>query len=194
MHTFYKTQKSGVNMTTKIWLTADSHFGDKNILKYENRPFQDVDFTEHGKTDFMDNEIIRRWNSVVAKDDMVFHLGDVGAHNTEQMKKIINSLNGYKTLIMGNHDKDSSRNTKWWRNVGFDEVSEYPIVIEDYIILRHEPPTYFNDATPFFFIYGHVHSTDLYKTITKSTACVCVERWDYSPVELARIRDLVSIA
>ena len=60
--------------------------------------------------------------------------------------------------------------------------------------MQHEPLAYFNDATPFYFIYGHVHGTPLYRTVTRSAACVCVERWDYTPVELAKIRDLVQMA
>lgn len=50
-----------------------------------------------------------------------------------------------------------------------------------------------NDATPFFYIYGHVHSTEAYKTITKQTACVSVERWNYTPVDLEKIKELVKL-
>jgi len=179
-------------MSMRIWLTADTHFGHSNIIKYENRPFQNPEYLENGSTDFMDREIIKRWNNNVAKDDKIFHLGDVGMYGKEKMTEILTSLNGHKTLIMGNHDM--GRNAQWWRDAGFNEVSKYPIIIEDYIVLRHEPPTYFNDATPFYFMYGHVHGTKLYRTVTKSAACVCVERWDYTPVNLARIRDLVLLA
>jgi calcineurin-like phosphoesterase family protein len=177
---------------SKIWLTADTHFCHANILKYENRPFQDVKFTEEKSTELMDSEIIRRWNNVVAKTDKVFHLGDVGFAEKEKLRSMVSALNGHKTLIMGNHD--IGRNTAWWRDVGFEDVSRYPIVIEDFIVLQHSPPTYFNDATPFAFIYGHVHATEIYKTITKTTACVCVERWDYTPVGLDKIRELMLLA
>jgi len=146
-------------MPRRIWLTADTHFGHANIIKYENRPFQNPDYLNNASTELMDSEIIKRWNNVVAKDDKVFHLGDVGFHGKEQMTEILSRLNGRKTLIMGNHDK--GRNAQWWRDAGFDEVSKYPIIIEDFLVLQHEPPTYFNDATPFYFVYGHVHGTNL---------------------------------
>jgi calcineurin-like phosphoesterase family protein len=181
-----------VGLIPRIWLIADTHFGHSNIIKYENRPFQNPDYQRHGSTGLMDKEIISRWNNVVSKNDKVFHLGDVGIYGKEKMTEIITSLNGRKTLIMGNHDK--GRSAQWWRDVGFDDVSKYPIIIEDYVVLQHEPPTYFNDATPYYFVYGHVHGTKLYKTVMKSAACVCLERWDYTPVELSKIRDLVALA
>ena len=76
---------------------------------------------------------------------------------------------------------------------GFDEVSRYPVILDEYIVLSHEPPSYFNEATPYFYIYGHVHGTDMYQTITKNTACVSVERWEYQPVELQHLLDLAKL-
>ena len=46
------------DVDSRIFLIADTHFGDENIRLYEERPFPD--------TDTMDREIIRRWNSVAA--------------------------------------------------------------------------------------------------------------------------------
>ena len=39
-----------------VFFLADTHFGDGNILRYENRPFATVEE--------MDRELIRRWNAV----------------------------------------------------------------------------------------------------------------------------------
>lgn len=167
-----------------IFVTADLHFGHNKILTYENRPFADIDV--------MDRKLIENWNSVVKKNDKVFVLGDFSFHDKETTEKIVSQLNGTKFLIMGNHDM--GRSVKWWLSVGFDAVSPYPIVYDNYIILSHEPPEYYNDATPFAYIYGHVHSSEMYKTCTKQTACVCVERWNYKPVLISKVYDMMRIS
>ena len=167
---------------SKLFLTADTHFGHENIIKYENRPFMDKES--------MDAAIIKNWNSVVSKKDKVILAGDVSFYGKDKTAEIIQQLNGKKILVKGNRDQ---RNNTWWLDVGFDEVSNYPIIYKEWFVIQHEPPTYYNDATPYFYIYGHVHSSEMYRTITKQTACVCVERWDYTPVELERIIELAKL-
>lgn len=51
-----------------MWFTSDHHFGHDRIRKYCSRPYTCV---EH-----MDQDLIRRWNSVVGEHDQVYHLGD----------------------------------------------------------------------------------------------------------------------
>ena len=50
----------------KIFVTADTHFNHENIIKYCNRPFKDVNE--------MNEVIINNWNSVVSKDDIIYHI------------------------------------------------------------------------------------------------------------------------
>lgn len=153
------------------FIIADTHFGEENIITYAHRPFENaID---------MDERMIRRWNSVVSEEDVVFHLGDVG--NPEVVKK----LNGHKILIMGNHDMSHSQD--FWREAGFNEVSRFPVIYNDFIVLEHEPPTFYSDEVPYAWIYGHVHDTEMYQTVTRRSACVSVERWNYTPVELNEI-------
>ena len=168
----------------KTFFIADTHFGHEKIIQYENRPFRNV--AE------MDRAIIENWNSAVSKQDRVFLLGDVGFGTMEYITSCVKQLNGRKILVMGNHDL--GRNITKWYEAGFDEVSKYPIILNDFFVLSHQPPTYFNAATPYFYIYGHVHGTPAYRTITQNTACVSIERWDYTPVELQRIIDLSKTA
>ena len=168
---------------SEVFLTSDTHFGHQNILKLEKRPFLD--------TDIMDKELIKNWNSVVTSRDIVFHLGDVSFHDKKRTTEIISKLNGKKILICGNHDE--SRSNKWWLDCGFSEVYRYPIVYKDFFIMGHTPPCYYNDATAYFYLFGHVHSSEMYRTISKQTACVCIERWDYKPVNLKKIIDLAKL-
>ena len=52
----------------------------------------------------MDEALINNWNSVVGKDDIVFHLGDFAFAPNWRWKEILGRLNGHIHLILGNHD------------------------------------------------------------------------------------------
>lgn len=168
---------------SKIFVIADTHFGDENIIKYEKRPFKTVEE--------MDDKMIENWNNAVSPEDTVFHLGDVSFYtDKEKISGIIDKLNGRKILVMGNHDDFLP--VKEWMKVGFDEVYSYPLVYDEFIVMQHQPPQYINNATPFFYIYGHVHATEMYPTISRQSACVSVERWNYTPVSIDAIKKCVS--
>lgn len=47
---------------------SDLHIGHENILRFDNRPFADLNE--------MHNAIVTRWNSVVTGNDTVYILGD----------------------------------------------------------------------------------------------------------------------
>ena len=174
----YNYNNIGGIVVSKVFIIADTHFGDSNIIKYEKRPFIDI-------AD-MDEKIITLWNKTVSEEDIVFHLGDVGVYTLDKMKKIIKKLNGNKILIMGNHDNYLTLSE--WMECGFSEVYRYPIIYNEFIVMQHEPPQYINDAMPLFYIYGHVHGTEMYQDVTKKSACVSVERWGYKPVDIEEIK------
>ena len=167
---------------SKLFIISDTHFGDENIIKYERRPFSTIEE--------MDDQMIASWNNLVNKDDMVFHLGDVGVYPALKMKDIITQLNGKKILIMGNHDNYLT--LREWMECGFDEVYKYPIIYDEFIVMQHEPPQYINSDTPFFYLYGHVHGTEMYPTVSKQSACVSVERWNYEPVDIEKIKKSIT--
>ncbi|MFU0507319.1 hypothetical protein [Pseudaminobacter sp. NGMCC 1.201702] len=76
--------------------TSDSHFGHEAIIGHCNRPFASVPE--------MDRFMIERWNDVVGRDDIVFHLGDFAIADAEYAKWAFRQLRGRKVLILGNHD------------------------------------------------------------------------------------------
>ena len=150
----------------KTYIISDTHFNHYNIIKYCDRPFKTVEE--------MNQTIINNWNEIVKPDDIVWHLGDIGLGSKDKVAPLVKRLNGRKRLIKGNHDNlaDST-----YREMGFEYVSKYPIVLGNYI-LSHHPLV---PAPPYINLYGHVHD----KTVdTEYSKCVCVEVTDYKPIEL----------
>jgi calcineurin-like phosphoesterase family protein len=109
-----------------IWFTADPHLGHENIVKYCRRPFWTTAgdirerFAENRVPDHVKDEerwpdiekhdetLIENWNSRVAVDDEVWIIGDFcWWHLDEVMVRAYYArLNGYKHLVLGNHDTD----------------------------------------------------------------------------------------
>ncbi|WP_281884392.1 metallophosphoesterase [Paenibacillus sp. YYML68] len=160
-----------------VYVTSDHHFGHQGIIDYESRPFPDVET--------MNSKLIERWNETVGERDKVYHLGDFSFLNKERTRAILEMLNGYKVLIMGNHDRGRSRS--WWLETGFQEVSEHPIVYEGFFFLSHEP-MYMNKHMPYVNLHGHIHGQ---KYESPQYVNVCVEHWQYKPIRFETIRELV---
>lgn len=153
----------------KHWVYSDQHFRHQKINTMSNRGFDDI---YH-----MESEMIKRYNALVAKDDIVYWLGDVSFANRDITRSIIEQMHGYKILILGNHDWHKPR--QWWLDVGFQEVTKYPMIVRKLFILSHQPMP-MNDMT-YFNIHGHVHHDPLDSPFHFNA---CVEVHDYRPVLL----------
>lgn len=164
---------------SNVFFTSDHHFGHKQIIEFESRPFKDVDQ--------MNESMIESWNSVVGSDDKVFHLGDFSFLNKDATHHIVKRLNGYKILILGNHDRGRSR--AWWLDAGFEEVSKYPLIYNDFFFLSHEP-MYMNKHMPYVNVHGHIHGQ---KYEGNNHFNICVEHWNYKPLSFEQIRDAVVV-
>jgi len=129
-----------------MFVTSDTHWYHSRILEYCDRPFKSVEK--------MNQALIKNWNKAVGEYDVIFHLGDVGFGSKKHMADLIQQLNGYKILIMGNHDK--RRSVGWWLDVGFQEVYKKPVPFQN-IIFSHEPVSMEKLFDYDFNIHGHTH-------------------------------------
>lgn len=68
--------------------------------------------------------------------------------------------------------------------MGFESVSQYPIIYNDFFILSHKP-LLLSNTTPYFNLYGHTHNDPRFED-TSTSKCVSVERTNYTPVSLER--------
>jgi len=166
--------------------TADWHFFHKNIIDYCNRPWPSEKAMRSG--------IIRRHNETVKKEDTVYVIGDsamLGASQWEHLKGVINSMNGTKHLIFGNHDE-----FKWQRylDIGFTSVHS-AIWLKDAgldMVLVHDPSAYCMIKPGTVLLCGHIHT--LFKSIPdKLVVNVGVDVWDFRPTNGELIRKELGI-
>ena len=163
-----------------VYFIADTHFGDDNIRRYENRPFCSVNE--------MDTALIKNWNITVSQDDTIYVLGDFGADGTE--KEFLSKLNGTKYLIKGNHDVKSN---EYYRDAGFKEGYALPVLFKNFWILSHDA-IYVNRNMPYANLFGHVHNNPIVKDYSSQHFCVSVERTNYTPILFEEIAKKVKEA
>lgn len=92
------------------FFTSDLHLGHENVLKFDNRPFNNVDH--------MEQVFINNFNATVPAGSILYFIGDIGMGNSERVKNFLAKLHCKKVLILGNHDK--GRNAMM--RMGFDVV------------------------------------------------------------------------
>lgn len=129
---------------------SDWHYGHKNILAYDNRPFTTVEE--------MNRILVNRWNMVVSPTDQVFVLGDMFWCSEERAVPILKSLKGTKILIVGNHDTTKRQDFR----EQFSRIADY-MEIDDNgrrVVLCHYPiPCFKNHFNGWYHLYGHVHNS-----------------------------------
>jgi len=149
----------------KIYFTSDLHLGHENIIDLSNRMFFSIER--------MDDTIIKNWNSIVRDEDVVYILGDFCFKRFSHYWK---QLKGNKVLIKGNHDKK-----------GLDEATLYLFDKEWQLI--HRP----QDSGYKYVLHGHVHKPPKIHTQKNDRLFinVCCELWDYKPVSMKQIYNLM---
>ncbi|MDE6640330.1 MAG: hydrolase [Acetatifactor sp.] len=134
-----------------IFYTADLHFGHRSVIKFDNRPFADVDE--------MDNALINLWNQRVSKEDHVYIIGDFDFRNEKSEEWYLHQLKGHKHLVIGNHDGKLLKNAAAMRY--FESVDKMMHVSDDgtQICLCHFPLAEWNGfKRGHSHIHGHIHN------------------------------------
>jgi calcineurin-like phosphoesterase family protein len=166
------------------WFISDTHFSHQNIIKYSKRPFEDI---HH-----MNESLIANWNTRVLPNDEIYHLGDFGFGDTENLQKIFDRLNGRRFLILGNHDKNSQKMTGWeWiRHYHELHVKRDGHNGSSTIILFHYAMRVWNKAHHGAIqLYGHSHGN---MPGNSQSLDVGVDCWDYRPINLKQIEARLS--
>ena len=168
------------------WFISDHHFGHKNIIKYCSRPFKSVEE--------MDAYMIAKWNGVVKPDDEVFYVGDFSFHCTGRTEEIARSLNGFKHLIVGNHDERRSK--QYWRKLFVTVQDDMKLLMEGvgrFVYLTHYPV--YGHRQPQIVIHGHSHNyrplLTTYTTTKQLLFNVSVENVEFTPLSEIKILNVI---
>lgn len=180
------------------WFTSDTHFFHANILKYDSRPYSNVE-------DMMEG-IIRNWNQCVSKRDIVYHLGDFAFGNPKRWKAITDRLNGHITLVRGNHDVQNGATLRRLVIDGcpiFNNVcdSEFTSIGGVRVMLCHYPyktsdgehrmMEYRPNNTGLWLIHGHSHNLSPKVDAANKMINVGCMLWDYMPVSEKQISKIL---
>lgn len=131
---------------------SDLHFGHANVIRFDGRPFKDVDE--------MEDTLVRNWNSATRLEDTVYILGDLCWGKESEWKRILAKLNGSKVLIRGNHDlKEMSSGLKKM----FQDIKDYKEITDSgrHVIMCHYPILLYKSSynPNCYMLCGHVHNT-----------------------------------
>lgn len=184
----------------KKFYIADTHFGHRNVLKYDPRPFADLEE--------MESVLIQNWNNAVTEQDHVYILGDFVWGGVGRWMEIVPRLQGRKVLLRGNHDlKKMNPELLGY----FEAVADYMEITDGtrHVVLSHYPMLFYNHSllSDWYMLCGHVHTTrendwleEWKRKLRQGWACGniynvgCMMPWmEYTPRTLDEIIDRAKV-
>ena len=166
----------------KVWVWSDLHFFHTNIIDFSIRPYNNVyEMNEH---------LVANFNDYVGPDDVSIWVGDIGFSNDTAINKLLDQCNGYKILVIGNHDF----NKKKVRKLNFNETHllyQIDTTPEVSLVFTHYPMH--NISLPWFNVHGHLHAYPKPDTGNVLHYNVCCELHEYRPIELNQITKIAKM-
>jgi calcineurin-like phosphoesterase family protein len=157
-----------------IFLISDTHWRHTNIIEYGQRPFS--------STEEMDEALVNNWNSVVNKEDKVYHLGDVYMSDSITVNRLLSRLNGTKVLILGNHDDGKDKILL----SNFKRIHSYRFLKDHGMFLSHVPIHQSSISSKLKVnVHGHTHEKG---SPPGPYLSVCVEKINYTPINIEELK------
>ena len=167
------------------YYTSDLHLGYEKILSLCKRPYSTIEE--------MNEAIIRNFNEVLDKDDILMILGDVSCYGVNPAG-LLSRINGKKVLIIGNHDAEPLHHRSFRKE--FIDIRDHELIRDNdtKIFLNHYPLAewdgYYKGIWHF---YGHVHNSDqgagFYMQYYPTAVNVGVDLNDFKPKTAKELMD-----
>lgn len=160
----------------RVWIWSDLHLFHKNIITYENRPFENPEQM---------NQFLYEQAQCVPPDDIVLMLGDISMGNFQPTLKWVKEIPGQKYLILGNHDVDRTEKLNKLSDFPYQGISDcflLPYHLSD-LLLTHYPFSQEDLPSHSINIHGHTHSVQFSGNFIN----VSVENHHYRPQKLMNL-------
>lgn len=159
-----------------IWLSSDHHFENFGVIKNCNRPFSSVEE--------MNETLIKNWNSVINKQDIIYYLGDFSFGKYANNLKIFNRLNGkQKILIKGNHCKNNVLKLPW---TSIHDIFNLKHNGQLYVLCHYAMRTWNKSYHGSRHLYGHSHNKLPPFGLSFD---IGVDAWNYFPVSIDQVEE-----
>lgn len=170
---------------------SDPHFYHKNVIKYSNRPFADVDK--------MNATMIQNINNTVGVDDELYILGDFIFGSPTKAVSVLSQIKCLNIhYIFGNHDEtmESEEVRRFFKSM--NDYKEIRVPDKDcergyqMICLFHYPILEWNRGhRGSWMLHGHCHGNLKYPESLKNCRItdVGVDCWNYTPVSYEQLKE-----
>jgi calcineurin-like phosphoesterase family protein len=153
----------------KVWITSDTHFGHKNIVRgVTNWRTQDGQIPVESTRDFntveeMNQRLVDGINTVVDQDDTLIMLGDVSFGGFDNIGNFINRIVCKNIhLILGNHDThiENNRGDIQDKFLSVQHYLEVKIEGKDFVLCHYPLQSWHGLNKGVIHLHGHVHLPD----------------------------------
>lgn len=135
-----------------IYFTADTHYWHRNIIRFCQRPFENI---YH-----MNETLINNYNNLIKENDEVYFIGDFALCNTKLATNILERLKGKKFLLRGNHDKILTKNIPIGLSKQIEWVKDYyelEIKKTFFVLFHYAMKTWNRSHYGSIHLYAHSH-------------------------------------
>ena len=162
-----------------FYVTSDTWFGRKSILDIAKRQFKDLNE--------MNNKLVKKWNSVVKKDDVVFHLGNF-AWDPITCENVLKRLNGTIIFLAGNADDALFE----CENATISNESILLLNQFDVVLCHYPMKNWPGKESGTIHFHGHeVYNNDTVLTKGCNVINVCTDFWEYKPIRFSDIKTII---
>lgn len=167
-----------------VFFTADEHHGHRNIIKFCNRPFENVDE--------MTDKLVENHNRIVRPGDTTYHIGDMFWRTFGPVSaiQVLQRLNGTHCYIRGNHeeliDKVPQLRDQFVYVAERRKIKLYGGPIAGIVLDHYAGRVWEGSHRGSWQLYGHTHAV-LEEEPYLLSCDVGVDAWNYRPVALEEI-------